>query len=181
MIEEDERGLDAWLITDVPLLCSQALEAHLEHTVKSPFSLSRFCVLCGGFLEGMPYAVALGWDLPDWRLAAGLESSVRPEAAILVGGYNLDQAESAALERHPILHVETSTMVQPDVAKRMRAMLHARANEAQVLDDDYFCRVHQLSNSKKSCFFADQWRNVSSPCRALMSRSLRFCLDIRAR
>ncbi|HEU5380690.1 MAG TPA: arginase family protein [Ktedonobacteraceae bacterium] len=84
-----------------------------------------------GFLGGMPYAVALGWDLQDWRLAAGLESSVRPEAAVLVGGCDLDQAESAALERHPILHVETSTMMQPDVAERMRAMLHSRANEAQ--------------------------------------------------
>jgi arginase len=26
-----------------------------------------------GFLGGLPYAVALGWDLDDWRLAAGLE------------------------------------------------------------------------------------------------------------
>src|SRR2546421_8644580 len=35
-----------------------------------------------GFLGGLPYAVALGWDLEDWRLAAGLEEPVRPQAAV---------------------------------------------------------------------------------------------------
>ena len=38
-----------------------------------------------GFLGGLPYAVALGWDLDDWRLAAGLEQPVRAEAAALIG------------------------------------------------------------------------------------------------
>ena len=38
-----------------------------------------------GFLGGLPYAVALGWDLDDWRLAAGLEPPVRPQAAALIG------------------------------------------------------------------------------------------------
>jgi arginase len=28
-----------------------------------------------GFLGGLPYAVALGWDLDDWRLAAGIEAA----------------------------------------------------------------------------------------------------------
>ncbi|HKF38467.1 MAG TPA: arginase family protein [Ktedonobacteraceae bacterium] len=47
-----------------------------------------------GFLGGMPYAVALGWDLDDWRLAAGLEQPVRLEAAALIGTSDLDAAES---------------------------------------------------------------------------------------
>jgi arginase len=34
-----------------------------------------------GFLGGMPYAVALGWDLDDWRLAAGLIGTSDPDAA----------------------------------------------------------------------------------------------------
>ncbi len=84
-----------------------------------------------GFLGGMPYAVALGWDLEDWRLAAGLEPPLRPEAAVLVGGCDLDPAEVAALERHPILYVETTTLMQPDVAERIQAALRTRAQEAR--------------------------------------------------
>lgn len=84
-----------------------------------------------GFLGGMPYAVALGWDLEDWRLAAGLELPVRPEAAVLVGGCDLDEAEIAALERHSILHIETGTLMKPDVAERVQAALRSRATEVQ--------------------------------------------------
>lgn len=84
-----------------------------------------------GFLGGMPYAVALGWDLQDWRLAAGLEPALRPEAAVLVGGCDLDQAEIAALARFPLLHVETSTLMQSDVAERMQDALRSRASEAR--------------------------------------------------
>lgn len=84
-----------------------------------------------GFLGGMPYAVALGWDLQDWRLAAGLEPPLRPEAAVLVGGCDLDPAERAALERSPILHVETETLMRPEVAERIQAALGGRASEAR--------------------------------------------------
>lgn len=84
-----------------------------------------------GFLGGMPYAVALGWDLDDWRLAAVLEPPVRPEAAVLVGGSDLDQAEMEALLRYPILHVNTVEMTLPDAAERVRAALQTRASEAQ--------------------------------------------------
>lgn len=84
-----------------------------------------------GFLGGMPYAVALGWDLQDWRLAAGLEPPLRPEAAVLVGGCDLDSAERVALTRFPILHVETETLVQPDVAERMQTALRAREQRAR--------------------------------------------------
>jgi arginase len=84
-----------------------------------------------GFLGGMPYAVALGWDLQDWRLAAGLEPALRPEAAVLVGGCDLDQAEIAALERSPILHVQTETLMRSDVAERMQTALRPRTIEAR--------------------------------------------------
>ena len=83
-----------------------------------------------GLLGGMPYAVALGWDLDDWRLAAGLEQAVRPEAAVLVGGSDLDVAEMEALQRHPILHVNTIEMTMPDAAERVRAIIQPRAGEA---------------------------------------------------
>src|SRR5579884_1394467 len=73
-----------------------------------------------GFLGGLPYAVSLGWDLYDWRLAAGLQQPVRPEAAVLVGGSDLDVAEMEALQRHPILHVNTVEMTLPDAAERVR-------------------------------------------------------------
>jgi arginase len=84
-----------------------------------------------GFWGGMPYAVALGWDLEDWRLAAGLEQPVRPEAAALIGASDLDPAEVKALQRHPILRMDAVEMMQPGVAERVQAALRPRASEAQ--------------------------------------------------
>jgi arginase len=84
-----------------------------------------------GFLGGLPYAVALGWDLDDWRLAAGLEQPVRPEAAALIGASDLDPAEIEALELHPILRIDAVDMIQPGVAKRLQAALQPRATEAK--------------------------------------------------
>src|SRR5947209_7669937 len=83
-----------------------------------------------GLLGGMPYAVALGWDLADWRLAAGLEPAVRPEAAALIGTSDLDPAEVEALQRHPILHMDAQNLMQPKVAERVQAALSPRAAEA---------------------------------------------------
>lgn len=85
-----------------------------------------------GFWGGMPYAVALGWDLEDWRLAAGLEQPVRPEAAVLIGASDLDPAEVEALQRHPMLRMDAVGMMQPGVAERVRAALRPRASEARV-------------------------------------------------
>src|SRR2546427_436065 len=84
-----------------------------------------------GFLGGLPYAVALGWDLDDWRLAAGLEQPVRPEAAVLIGVSDLDPAEVEALQRHPILRMDAVVMMKSGVAERIQAALRPRANEAQ--------------------------------------------------
>lgn len=84
-----------------------------------------------GYLGGMPYAVALGWDLEDWRLAAGLEPPVRPEAAALIGASDLDPAEIEALQRHPILRIDAVGMMQPGVTARVQAALRLRAGEAK--------------------------------------------------
>ncbi len=84
-----------------------------------------------GFLGGLPYAVALGWDLDDWRLAAGLEQPVRPEAAVLIGASDLDPAEIEALQLYPILRMDAVEMVQPGVARRLQTALRPRANEAK--------------------------------------------------
>ena len=83
-----------------------------------------------GLWGGMPYAVALGWDLDDWRAAAGLEPPVRPEAAALIGASDLDAAEIDALERHPILRMDATDMLEPGVGGRLGAALHPRASEA---------------------------------------------------
>ncbi len=83
-----------------------------------------------GFLGGLPYAVALGWDFEDWRLAAGLEQPVRPEAAVLMGASDLDPAEVEALARHPILHVDAGELMQPGVGERIQSALRPRAHEA---------------------------------------------------
>ena len=84
-----------------------------------------------GFLGGMPYAVALGWDLDDWRLAAGLEPPVRAEAAALIGASDLDAAEEEALQRYPIAQVDATAMTQPGVTERIESTLRPRANEAR--------------------------------------------------
>ena len=83
-----------------------------------------------GFLGGMPYAVALGWDLEDWRLAAGLEQPVRPEAAALIGTSDLDAAEVEALQHHPILHIDAKEMIPSGIGERIQAALRTRAGEA---------------------------------------------------
>ena len=83
-----------------------------------------------GFLGGMPYAVALGLDLDDWRQAAGLKQPVRPEAAALIGTSDLDAAEVELLQRYPILHIDAKEVMQPGVGERVQAALQARAGEA---------------------------------------------------
>ncbi len=83
-----------------------------------------------GYWGGMPYAVALGWDLEDWRLAAGLDQPVRPEAAALIGASDLDPGEIAALQQHPILRIDASDLMQPGVAERIQAALKPRTAEA---------------------------------------------------
>ena len=83
-----------------------------------------------GFLGGVPYAVALGLDLDDWRLAAGLEQPVRWEAAALIGTSDLDVAEGEVLHRHPMLHIDAKELMQPGVGERVQAALQPRAGEA---------------------------------------------------
>jgi arginase family enzyme len=83
-----------------------------------------------GFLGGLPYAVALGWDLDDWRLAAGLEPPVGAEAAALIGTSDLDAAEVESLQTHPILHLAATDLLEPGVARRVQQYLTPRASEA---------------------------------------------------
>ena len=84
-----------------------------------------------GFLGGMPYAVALGLDLEDWRLAAALEPAVRPEAAALIGTSDLDAAEIEVLQHHPILHIDALQLMQSGVAERIQSALRPRSAEAR--------------------------------------------------
>jgi arginase len=92
--------------------------------------LNTMATTTSGMWGGMPYAVALGWDLEDWREAAGLREPVRSEAAALVGASDLDPAEIAALERHPILRLDAAEMQVPGVGVRWEAALGARAEAA---------------------------------------------------
>jgi arginase len=92
--------------------------------------MNTMATTTSGMWGGMPYAVALGWDLDDWREAAGLREPVRPEAAALVGASDLDPAELAALEQHPILRLDAAEMQAPGVMERWEALLGARADAA---------------------------------------------------
>ncbi len=82
-----------------------------------------------GLLGGMPYAVCLGWDFPDWREAAGLAAPVRAEAAALIGASDLDPEEEAALNSHPIARLDAAAM-GADAAARTTALLAPRAASA---------------------------------------------------
>jgi arginase len=92
--------------------------------------LNTMATTTSGFLGGLPYAVALGWDLDDWRLAAGLEPPVRSEAAALIGTSDLDAAEVEALRTHPILHLPANDLLASGVAERVQQRLAPRAGEA---------------------------------------------------
>lgn len=83
-----------------------------------------------GLLGGMSYAVALGWEFPDWREAAGLDQPVRPQAAALIGTSDLDPPELAALARHPILHIDAEALTPPGAGERVAHAMRQRADEA---------------------------------------------------
>src|SRR5258708_20958313 len=82
-----------------------------------------------GFLGGLPYAVALGWDFEDWRLAAALEQPLRPEAAVLIGASDLDPAEVEALARHPLLQMHAKELMHPGVGERIQSALRPRPTQ----------------------------------------------------
>jgi arginase len=82
-----------------------------------------------GYVGGMPFAVALGWDLEDWWRASGLSTPVRPEAAALIGASDLDPEENTALETHPIARLDADRLAQ-EPAARVANLLAPRANEA---------------------------------------------------
>jgi arginase len=92
--------------------------------------MNTMATTTSGFLGGLPYAVALGWDLDDWRLAAGLEPPVRSEAAALIGTSDLDSAEVEALRTHPILHLPADELMEAGVSERVQRRLSPRAQEA---------------------------------------------------
>ena len=75
-----------------------------------------------GFWGGMPYAVALGWDFPDWREAAGLARPVPPEAAAILGTSDLDAAEVDAIKREGLAHLDARDLTPANV----RALLGPR-------------------------------------------------------
>ena len=92
--------------------------------------LNTMATTTSGYIGGMPYAVALGWDLDDWRTLAGIEAPVRAEAAALVGASDLDPAEIDMLARHPILRLDASELMDADAGARVTRGLAERAHEA---------------------------------------------------
>jgi arginase len=92
--------------------------------------LNTMATTTTGYIGGMPYAVALGWDLDDWRLAAGLEPPVRAEAAALLGTSDLDPAEREALTRYALLHIPADNLIDASTADWVQAALQLRAREA---------------------------------------------------
>jgi arginase len=92
--------------------------------------LHTMATTTSGYIGGMPYAVALGWDLDDWRAAAGLARPVPAEACALLGTSDLDDAEIAALGSHPILHRTARDLTPDAAAAELEAALATRAGAA---------------------------------------------------
>lgn len=82
-----------------------------------------------GYVGGMPFAIALGWDCADWQAEAGLTQPVRCEAAALIGASDLDPEEVAALEKHPIARLDAEYFGN-DLAKRIGGLLTPRKKNA---------------------------------------------------
>jgi arginase len=91
--------------------------------------LHTFATTSTGFIGGMPYAVALGWDLQDWRQLAGLEQPVRAEAAALIGTSDLDREEATALDTHPIARLDADRF-DDATGTTLQALLAPRASAA---------------------------------------------------
>jgi arginase len=92
--------------------------------------LNTMATTTSGYIGGMPYAVALGWDLDDWRAAAGLAHPVPAEACALLGTSDLDDAELDALARHPILHRTAHDLTPAGAAAELETALAERAGAA---------------------------------------------------
>lgn len=92
--------------------------------------LNTMATTSSGYIGGMPYAVALGWEFDDWREAAGLDVAVRPEAAALIGASDLDAAEIEALDRYPIARLDADQLMETDAAEHVAHLLRQRAAEA---------------------------------------------------
>ena len=97
-------------------------DAHADvHTMKTTTS---------GYIGGMPFAVALGWEFDDWRQAAGLDKPVQSGAAAFLGGSDIDPEEEQALCASDIARLDAAAMRDGKTADQISALLSARANRA---------------------------------------------------
>jgi arginase len=87
--------------------------------------LHTYATTTTGYVGGMPFAVALGWDCADWQTEAGLTQPVRAEAAALIGTSDLDPEEVTALEKHPIARLDAANFGN-DPAKQVSDLLAPR-------------------------------------------------------
>ena len=91
--------------------------------------LHTYATTTTGYVGGMPFAVALGWDCADWQAEAGLTQPVRAGAAALIGASDLDPEEVAALEKHPIARLDAENFGD-DPAKQVADLLMPRSKNA---------------------------------------------------
>ena len=108
---------------------SQAVAEAVQADGNLAIVLEGDCSHAVGAIGGMPFAVALGWDLEDWWRAAGLITPVRPEAAALIGASDLDPEEIAALEAHPIARLDAAQLAKKPI--QVAELLAVRAQEAE--------------------------------------------------
>src|SRR5258708_9516613 len=65
------------------------------------------------FWGGVPYAVALGWDLGDWRVLARLGHTLPPAAAWFNGDRHLGPSALDAVPPNPVIRIVSGEMVRP--------------------------------------------------------------------
>ena len=97
-------------------------DAHADvHTMKTTTS---------GYVGGMPYAVALGWEFDDWRGAAGLDTPVEADAAALLGASDVDPEEEQALHASDIARLDAAAMRDGKIPEQIQRLLAPRVNHA---------------------------------------------------
>lgn len=94
--------------------------------------LHTMATTLSGYIGGMPYAVALGWEFAAWREAAGLIAPVRPEAAALIGVCDLDPSEDEIVGEQPLTVISAADMARFDgaIAGNVTARLAPLASQA---------------------------------------------------
>jgi arginase len=83
-----------------------------------------------GLLGGMPFAVIMGWEFDDWRMASGIDKAVPVSATAIIGASDLDIEESEAIAAHHMPYLHADEMMKGGSGAKTAALLKPLASNA---------------------------------------------------